>query len=103
MKKTSAILNVTAILLGCSAVLLYQQNGARGEEIRKNAEQCEQQVATLQKSYQAEIDDLRRYLLEQYKQTPNAVVQAEKPGFNKMISSGHRMQAIRSKYESMLN
>jgi type VI protein secretion system component VasK len=103
MKTTSTILSVIAVLLGCGSVLLYRQNSTFGEETRKNAEQCEQQIASLHKNYQGEIDALRRYLLEQYKHTPDAVAQAEKPGFNKMISNGHRMQAIRSKYDVILN
>src|SRR5688572_23969988 len=102
MKKTSKILGVIAILLGCGSVLLYRQNSGLDADIRKNSEQCAQQIATLEQRYRAEIDDLRNYLLEQYNHKPGAsadeIVKTEKPGFNQLISNGHRMQAIHSKY-----
>jgi hypothetical protein len=104
MKTTSTILGVIAVLLGSGTVMLYQQNSGLDADIRNNAEQCAQQIATLEQGYQAEIDDLRNYLLQQYNHKPDAdrAVKTKKPGFNKMISNRHRMQAIRSKYEVIL-
>lgn len=102
MSKTNGILAVCAALIGGGCALLYVRNGSLEGKIRGNAEQCEQQTATLRQRYQAEIDDLRRYLLEQYNRKPDTVAREEKPGFNQLISSGHRMQAIGSKYEFLL-
>lgn len=102
MNKTNSILAVIATLIGSGAALLYSQNNTLDEKIRENAEQCEHQIAMLKQQYQTEIDDLRRYVMEQYNQSPDVVVEAEKPRFNQLVSSGHRMQAISSKYEFLL-
>lgn len=104
MQKTNTVLAVIATLLGCSSTLLYQQNSTLDEKIRKNAEQCEQQIAILDEQYQGEIDDLRGYLLKQYSHGTGtkSVVKAEKAGFNQLISAGHRMRAINRKYEFLL-
>jgi hypothetical protein len=102
MSKTNGLFAVLAVLSGSGAVLLYAQNNRLDGEIRENAAHCEQQIAQLQERYQAEIAELRRYLLEQYNRQPESVVEAEQPTFNQLVSGGHRMQAIGSKYEFLL-
>jgi hypothetical protein len=103
VNKTRIILSILAALSGGGAMLVYVQNGALAGKIRDIDAQCERQIALLKEKYQAEIDDLRRYLLEQYNQSPEpAVAEPAKPTFNQLVSSGHRMQAIRGKYEFLL-
>lgn len=104
MNKANSILAVFAALAGIGATWLYRQNTALDAQIRNNAEQCEQQIATLGSRYQEEIDDLRGYLLEQY-QSPaqaEAAASTEKTRFNQLISAAHRMQAVSRKYEFLL-
>jgi type VI protein secretion system component VasK len=103
MNKTAALFALFAILLGTGSMFLYRQNEALGEAIRSNAAQCEQQVADLKSKYQAEIDDLRRDLFEQYSNNPETAAQIEKPRFNKLISHQHRAQAIQHKYDFLFN
>lgn len=102
MRKTDVILAILAALTGGGAALLYVQNSELAGKIRDTGEHCERQIALLKEKYQAEIDDLRRYLLEQYNQAPGPAAEPEKPGFNRLVSNGHRMQAIRGKYEFLL-
>lgn len=102
MSKTNGVLALLTALIGGGAALLYFQNGGLSGKIRDADEQCARQIASLKEKYQAEIDDLRRYLLEQYNQRPAPAAEPAKPSFNQLVSNGHRMQAIRGKYEFLL-
>ena len=101
MSKLTLLLAAVALLLGLSGAHLYTENNALAEQIVANSDSCKQEVSRLKTQYQAEIDDLRNYLLRQYNfQTTG---KTEKPKFNKLLSNRHRVQALDSKYEFLLN
>lgn len=104
MNKLTILFAVVAALLGVAVINVYRQNSALEREIAANTDECGQRIAKLEDLYRTEIDDLRRYLLEQYNRGPEetALVQAEKPRFNRLVSHGHRTHAINSKYEFLL-
>ncbi|HEX5056921.1 MAG TPA: hypothetical protein VFX02_10530 [Gammaproteobacteria bacterium] len=102
MSKTNSVFAILAALIGGCAILLYMQNDLLAGQIRDNGRQCEDQIPQLKERYQAEIDALRSYLLEQYNKKPEPAAKEARPSFNQLVSSGHRMQAIGSKYEFLL-
>lgn len=105
MNKLTILSAVAAVLLGVAMIAVHRQNSALEREISANAEQCGERIAKLESLYQGEIDDLRRYLLQQYNRGSEdpAFVKDEKPRFNRLVSHGHRAHAINSKYEFLLN
>lgn len=101
MNKQILIFAVTVILLIAGSIHLYSQNSKLNRNITLAAEQCEQKVAELEARYQAEIDDLRRYILAHY-QTDAESKPEPKLRFDQLVSHSHRVQAVGQKYDFLL-
>lgn len=89
------------VLLIAGSVHLYFQNGELSRQIALVAEECEQKVAELEAGYQAEIDDLRQYILAQYKSDAESKPET-KLRFDQLVSHSHRVQAVEQKYDFLL-
>lgn len=101
VNKQILILAVTVIFLIAGSIHLYSQNSKLNRNIALAAEQCEQKVAELEARYQAEIDDLRRYILARYKTDAESKPET-KPRFDQLVSHDHRVQAVGQKYDFLL-
>lgn len=101
MNRQIIVFAVIVTLLSAGNIYLYAQNSKLDREIALAAAQCGQKVTALQDRYQAEIDDLRQYVLEHYKNEAESKPEA-KVRFDNLISHGHRVQAVGQKYDFLL-
>lgn len=103
MSKPAFILLLTALVLAAGVINFYFKNAALAREIAANNERCEQQITAKSDEYRMEIDDLRNFLMSYYNYSqPEKTEKKPKPRFNQFLSYSHRVKAVQSKYEFIL-
>jgi hypothetical protein len=80
MRKLNLILGALSGLFILCLAHLVNRNSALESELAANRLRCEQQSKRLQNDYQAEIDDLRQYLQQQYSGSPSPVLAGTRQG-----------------------
>lgn len=101
MNIQTALILLTAALSG-AAVYLHQQNQALGQNLAAKTEQCEQDIAQLERTYRKKIDALKQTLPAQLQTAAVSEPVEPKADLTKLVSYGHRVKAVVHKYEFLL-
>lgn len=94
---------IILVLIGAD-IYLHRLNQALQQDIDADAQQCQRRLAMLEDSYKNRPVEKVRAAISQSPDNQPAVTPPEKPEVNleKLVSHGHRVQAVTNKYEFLL-